>query len=156
MEILEAKTDAHFDAVRRLLAAYIAEHGFSPNTSSIFRDLGDLPGRYAPPDGALFLAVLGEEPIGCVALAASADGTAELKRLFVSPPRRGAGVGRALCQAVIAHARETGRPRLVLSARASWTPAVSLFTSLGFIATEPFKPLKPVDMIFMGRSSPWT
>ena len=49
MNIIEARTEAHFDAVRRLLAAYIAEQGFSPNTSSIFRDLGELPGRYASP-----------------------------------------------------------------------------------------------------------
>lgn len=55
MNIIEARTEAHFDAVRRLLAAYIAEQGFSPNTSSIFRDLGEIPGRYAPPGGRLLL-----------------------------------------------------------------------------------------------------
>ena len=95
MNIIEARTEEHFDAVRRLLAAYIAEQGFSPNTSSIFRDLGDLPGRYAPPECRFLLAMSGDEPVGCIGLAKATEEIGELKRLYVSPARRGAGVGRA-------------------------------------------------------------
>ena len=149
MNIIEARTEAHFDAVRRLLAAYIAEQGFSPNTSSIFRDLGELPGRYASPGGRLLLAMSGDEPVGCIGLARAADQIGELKRLYVSPARRGAGVGRALCGELIAQARAAGYQQLALSARDSWKPAVTLFQSLGFRIAPPFKTVKPIDLVFM-------
>lgn len=59
MQLLEPKTEEHFDAVRRLMASYIAEMGFSPNTTTIFEDLGNLPGRYARPRGRLFAGYAG-------------------------------------------------------------------------------------------------
>ena len=149
MNIIEARTEEHFDAVRRLLAAYIAEQGFSPNTSSIFRDLGELPGRYAPPEGRFLLAMSGDEPVGCIGLAKATDEIGELKRLYVSPARRGAGVGRALCAELIAQARAAGYQQLALSARDAWKPAVTLFQSLGFRIARPFKPVKPIDLVFM-------
>jgi acetylglutamate kinase len=149
MNIIEARTEAHFDAVRRLLAAYVAEQGFSPNTSSIFRDLGEIPGRYAPPGGRLLLAMSGDEPVGCIGLARATDQIGELKRLYVSPARRGAGVGRALCGELIAQARAAGYQQLALSARDSWKPAVTLFQSLGFRIAPPFKKVKPIDLVFM-------
>lgn len=150
MNIVEALTESQFDAVRRLLAAYIAEQGFSPNTSSIFRDLGELPGRYAPPDGSLLMAMRGDEAIGCVALGRATAADGELKRLYVAPGRRGAGVGRALCRAAIERARDVGYRRILLSVRESWKPAVALFGSLGFVVTHPFKAVKPVDLVFLG------
>lgn len=150
MDIIEARDDAHYDAIRRLMAAYIAEHGFSPNTSSIFDDLGNLPGRYAPPQGAFLLAMDQREAIGCIGLTRAADDAGELKRLYVSPARRGTGVGRRLCEALIGRARAAGYRRLLLSVRASWQPAVALFQSLGFVVSEPFKTVKPVDLVFLG------
>lgn len=149
MNIIEASTESQYDAVRRLLAAYIAEQGFSPNTSSIFRDLGELPGRYAPPSGRMLLAMSGDEPVGCIGLAKATAEIGELKRLYVSPARRGAGVGRALCAELIAEARAAGYQQLALSARDAWKPAVTLFQSLGFRIAPPFKKVKPIDLVFM-------
>ena len=153
MQLLEPKTEEQFDAVRRLMSSYIAEMGFSPNTTTIFEDLGNLPGRYARPRGRLLLAVLGDKPVGCAALAEAINTEhmhGELKRLYVRPEHRGAGIGEALAKAIIADARDVGYQRLLLSARASWKPAIGLFEKLGFAPTEPFKDVKPVDLVFMG------
>ena len=59
------------------------------------QELADLPGRYAPPEGALLLAVEGEVAVGCVGFRPRVDGEAELKRLYVRPSHRGRQVGRA-------------------------------------------------------------
>lgn len=153
MNVIEATTEQDFDAVRRLLAAYIAEMGFSPNTSTIFSDIGDLPGRYARPGGRLLVAHIGDKPVGCVGLAGVPDAgrmQGELKRLYVRPEHRGAGIGRALVGALVAEARDAGYQQLVLSTRHSWTPAINLFVAMGFRVVEPFKQVKPVDLVFMG------
>ncbi len=52
----------------------------------------ELPGRYAPPTGALLVARIDDEAVGCVALRPLERDICELKRLYVrpgSPGRRG-------------------------------------------------------------------
>lgn len=68
-------------------------------------ELATLPGAYAPPAGALLLAQLDGIAVGCVACRPAEGGSCELKRLYVRPAARGAGVGRQLVTTLIAIAR---------------------------------------------------
>ena len=58
--------------------------------------------------------------------------TAELKRMYVEPDRRGAGVGRALLDALEAAAREKGVARLVLETGIHQAAAIALYRAAGF------------------------
>jgi ribosomal protein S18 acetylase RimI-like enzyme len=60
------------------------------------------------------------------------DGEAEFRMLGVRPEARGRGVGRALVEACVARARETGRSALVLSTPPAWTVGQRLYVGLGF------------------------
>ena len=57
---------------------------------------------------------------------------AELESVVVSASYRRAGIGRALCRAVLDWSRSQGATELVLEVRAASSAAIALYASLGF------------------------
>jgi GNAT superfamily N-acetyltransferase len=96
------------------------------------RELAELPGDYAPPDGRLLLAWHHERPVGCIALRRLDATTGEVKRLYVRPEARGRRTGWRLVEQVVAAAREIGYRRLVLDTLPQMAEARSLYRSFGF------------------------
>jgi putative acetyltransferase len=114
-------------------------------------DIDALPRPYVPPAGTILLARAGDEPAGSVGPARLDDTTAELRRLWVRPPFRRAGVARALTLACIERAAALGYERVVLDVVPSRTGAIDLYRSLGFTEIEPYDEY-PFPMVFLGRS----
>ena len=102
------------------------------------KELAELPGAYAPPEGRLFIAYDAETPVGCVALRKIGEGTCEMKRLYLRPSSRGTGLGRQLAGLVIEAAREIGYQKMRLDTLASMKPATALYQSLGFQRIAPY------------------
>lgn len=115
---------------------------------------GDIA-KLADPEGntRLFIAAENDELVGCVFLDRRSDRVAEVKRLYVRPGARGAGLGRSLMEAVIAAAREDGYGKLLLFTAPFTEAAQSLYEDLGFEYTAPFECEAPEeaydDVIFM-------
>jgi GNAT superfamily N-acetyltransferase len=123
---------ALFRAYAKALPVDLAPQGFS-------QELKSLPGPYAPPLGDLLLAKRGDHVLGCVALKAlEPPGVAEIKRLFVRPQARGAGVGKALVESVIATARKLGYRELKLDTLPEMSGAIALYESFGFAPIPPY------------------
>jgi GNAT superfamily N-acetyltransferase len=78
------------------------------------------------------------ELIGSAAIKRLADGTAELKRLYVRPSARGTGLGRMLAAAAIERARELGYAVIRLDTLPKMEAARGIYASLGFKPCEPF------------------
>ena len=122
------------DLVRGLFSEYQAGLNIDLCFQSFEEELTSLPGRYAPPQGEILFA---EGPAGgiggVVAMRALDPFTAEMKRLYVRPSFQGAGLGRALAEAVIDTARRRGYSRLRLDTLPMMGAAIALYRKLGFV-----------------------
>ncbi len=78
------------------------------------------------------------EAIGCGALRALTDGAAEVKRMYVRPHARGAGVSRALLGALEDEARARGFEVIRLETGIRQPEAMRLYASAGYTEIEGF------------------
>lgn len=124
---------------RRLFEEYATSLGIGVCLQGFDQELATLPGRYAPPEGRLLLAVKADEAAGCVALRALEPGVCEMKRLFVRPAYRGLGVGGLLVDQVIREAKSVGYDRILLDTLPSMTSALALYRRLGFREIAPYR-----------------
>ncbi|MBA8825198.1 GNAT superfamily N-acetyltransferase [Saccharopolyspora lacisalsi] len=90
-------------------------------------------GDFVPPRG-VFLLVRAEGTVaGCGALRTEQDGTAEIRRMWISSTLRGRGAGRRLLWALEDHARRYGCHRVRLDTAAELDEARSLYASAGYV-----------------------
>lgn len=141
--IIPALTVQDIAAVRVLVGEYVASLGVNLSFQGIEKEIASLPGGYAAPTGALFLARMASrsdadpsglagEPAGCVALHRLDGETCEMKRLFVRPEYRGYGIGQSLANRILAEARSLGYKRMRLDTLDRLEDAVRLYRKLGF------------------------
>jgi putative acetyltransferase len=136
--IVHATQPSEIAAVGALFTEYARAVDAPCCFAGLEREVATLPGEYAPPAGRLFLALDALSSAGCVALRPLDADTAEIKRLYVRPAYRGQSVGRALAEAAIAAARQTGRRRVVLDTLPSMGEAIALYRSLDFKEFAPY------------------
>ncbi|HSH68801.1 MAG TPA: GNAT family N-acetyltransferase [Deferrisomatales bacterium] len=131
--IVEAASRAEIEAIRALFQEYAAGLGLDLGFQDFAGELASLPGEYAPPRGALLLAVDGPAVLGCVGLRPFAwPDLAELKRLYVRPEGRGRQLGRRLSEAALGIARGIGYRRVRLDTLSTMAAARHLYAALGF------------------------
>lgn len=148
-----AATPGDIAAIRDLFTTYAAGLGVDLGYQGFDAELAGLPGRYAPPRGALLLARGADgAPLGCVALRAiDPVGCCEMKRLFVRPAARGTGLGRALAEAVIAEAARLGHREMRLDSLPGMRDAIALYTRIGFTPIAPYYATPVAGTVFLAR-----
>ncbi|MBU3738329.1 MAG: GNAT family N-acetyltransferase [Rhodoferax sp.] len=136
--------DAHadIDAARTLFREYAHSLGIDLCFQGFEEELLKLPGRYAPPLGLLYLAVVGDAMAGCCALqpldTSDYADACEMKRLYVRPGFRGLGLGRTLAEAILDGARQAGYSCLLLDTLDDMESARALYQDLGFEEIPPY------------------
>lgn len=138
MTIVPAHTSEQIEWARNLFLDYANELNVDLCFQNFAAELEELPGKYAPPDGALLLAMNDQHAVGCVALRRWSATDAEMKRLYIQPSYRQLGLGRELTECIVERARELGYRRVVLDTLDSMQGAQALYRSLGFASIEPY------------------
>ncbi len=126
------------EEIRRLFVEYAESLGIDLEFQGFDAELEGLPGRYAPPEGALILVLVEGRAAGCVALRRIEDGICEMKRLYVRQAYRGLGLGGALATRAIEEARARGYRLMRLDTLPSMQAAMGLYAALGFCPIEPY------------------
>ena len=149
VRVLIPTTAEQLDQVRALMRAFIAWHRQRHqqdlalidsyfDAAGFEMELAGLPGKYAPPRGQLLLALVGDQPAGCVALREVDPTRCEMKRMFVYPDQQGQGIGRALAEGVIRDACTMGYKSMLLDTSIRQPEAQALYRRLGFRNIEPY------------------
>lgn len=96
------------------------------------------PDEVAEGQGAFCVVEDEGSPVGCGAVRLIDADTAELKRMYIVPARRGAGIARRLLAALEAEARALGVRRLVLEMGVRQDSALALYRKNGFRTVPPY------------------
>ncbi|RZL63295.1 MAG: GNAT family N-acetyltransferase [Variovorax sp.] len=168
IRLIPAVSASELDAARAMFRRYAAALDTDLAFQHFEEELATLPGDYASPRGALWLAVCEDvgaadngtrrpadesaptlqqadrtlRVAGCCALrpldTVDYPNAAEMKRLYVHPDFRGLGLGRQLAEAVLDAARAGGYACVLLDTLDDMESARALYEDLGFAEVPPY------------------
>ena len=142
VEFRPAETPEEFAVARTLFIDYQASLDIDLCFQGFEAELASLPGEYAGPMGALFLAWVDGAPAGCCGLRpmVSSDhlNACEMKRLFVRPAFRGFGLGRQLVERIMMQAQISGYATMLLDTLSDMETARALYHEAGFVEVAPY------------------
>jgi len=142
IELAEPSSTEDMVAVRAIFLEYARSLSVDLYFQDFESELQQLPGEYAPPRGALLLAMVNHEVAGCCALrpldSADASNASEMKRLYVRPAFRRLGLGRKLAEAILDAARQNDYSCVLLDTLDEMETARALYEDLGFEEIPPY------------------
>ncbi len=154
MKIIQAETQEQIESVREIFREYEKWLDLDLCFQGFEKELAELPGKYAKPDGLLWLAIDEDEKVaGCIALRRVEDGVCEMKRLFVRSGYQGSGIGKLLVHSLINEARKIGYTKMRLDTYPQkMGKAVDVYRKQGFVETAPYYDNPHDDVIYMELS----
>ena len=102
----------------------------------------------APPDGLVLIARMAGRPVGCACLKGLGHDVADIKRVWVAPEARGAGIGRRLMDEVEARALAAGCDRVRLETNRTLVEAIAMYRGRGYREVPPFNEERYADHWF--------
>ena len=153
ISIVQAENSEQIASARLLFREYEKALGLDLCFQDFEAELAGLPGKYALPDGRLWLAYTGSKLAGCIALRKLDDSVCEMKRLFVRDGFRGQQIGVQLIERLITAARQAGYQTMRLDTFPDkMGKAVSLYESHGFLSIPPYYDNPSENVLFMELS----
>lgn len=145
---LELRTvDPDEPDARAAVARYVAElddrfaAGFAPGPL-------DTGGLRPAERGAFVLAVSDGDPVACGGLRDLGEGWAEVKRMWVDPSWRGAGLGARMLRHLEAEAARGGFAGVRLDTHGSLTEAIAMYERAGYRRTERYNDNPDAEVFF--------
>ncbi len=131
MMIRDARID-EMGEIRTMFIEYSNWMNYEPCFTSFQKELDNLPGKYVSPDGALLVAEINRELVGCAALEKMDDYRCEIKRVWVRDKHQGLNIGVSLINLIIDRAKEIGYKKMYLETIPKSKKAIEIYESLGF------------------------
>ena len=130
MKLVSYSESLHRAAYERLNREWIErEFEIEPHDIAIFAS----PQRYIIDRGGfIFMAELEGEIVGTCSAIQLGVGVYELAKLAVTDSAQGLGLGRALCERIIAEARRRGACEVLITTNTKLKTAMQLYEKLGF------------------------
>ncbi|MDN3655069.1 GNAT family N-acetyltransferase [Ferruginibacter paludis] len=152
---IETYTDIYKSLVGSLIVSIQKDEFGIPITLAMQPDLNQIPGYYQVKNGNFWIAKVGEEVAGTIALLDIGNGQAALRKMFVAKPYRGKvfGIGQGLLNTLINWAIQKDIKEIFLGTTAKFVGAQRFYEKNGFIeiAKEQLPqqfPLTAVDVKF--------
>jgi putative acetyltransferase len=136
--IVDGHAENSIATVRELFLEYAAWLTVDLCFQDFEAELATLPGKYAPPAGAILLAQVDGVVAGCVAMRRLEASIGEMKRLWVRQSFRSCGIGKLLIEAITERARAAGYARLRLDTLPQMRAAQALYRALNFYEVPPY------------------
>ncbi len=140
IQVIIADREQHAPHIRELFWEYlqwanarvIEEFNVSFDIATMLEgDMQNLD-KFMPPHGRLLLGYIEENLAGIACLKALTPGIGEVKRMYVRPNHRKAGLGRALLNHLLEEARDIGYQLVRLDSARFMQEAHQLYRSCGF------------------------
>ena len=140
IQVIIADKGKHAPQIRELFWEYLqwanarVNEEFNVNfdiVTMLEDDMQDLD-KFMPPQGRLLLGYIEKDLAGIACLKALTPSIGEVKRMYVRPSRRKAGLGRALLNQLLQEARHIGYQLVRLDSAQFMREAHQLYRSLGF------------------------
>lgn len=135
-------TPFEFDELRAILREYAQSIQVDLCFQNFEDELATLPGEYVEPRGALLMARINGELVGCCALRpldnVDYPNACEMKRLYVRKAYRQLGIGRQLVEAIMDCARQADYDCVLLDTLSDMESARALYQDLNFEEIPPY------------------
>jgi putative acetyltransferase len=128
--IILTYNDDHAAAFNRLNRAWLEEHALLEDGDR--KQLEHPRESILAKGGEIFIAVMGEEVVGCCAVIPLDASVVELAKLAVDARARGHGLGRRLTETGLSWARHRGAKKVILLSSTKLQAALRLYERLGF------------------------
>jgi putative acetyltransferase len=150
VELRQVDSESDIESAREIFREYEERLALDLCFQNFEDELKRLPGKYSPPSGRLYLARIGDDVAGCIAMRELEPGVCEMKRLFVREDFRGKQIGRMLIDKLLSDARDLGYRRMRLD---TFPPkmgnAVRIYESYGFYQIAPYYNNPTEGVLFM-------
>ena len=150
-EFIFALANDEYAAAKTLFMEYAEWLNIDLGFQQFEEELFSLQTMYAAPGGCIILVKEAGRFVACVAVRDKGNKTAELKRMFVQPGMRKAGIAASMLHLAVAFCTNAGYELLKLDTLASMKPAVAFYKKHGFTETAAYYYNPNADTIYFER-----
>jgi carbonic anhydrase len=145
--IKEAQNTEDLFEARKLILEYVnwlgneggPEVKITLASQNFDKELDTLNVTYGYPDGAIFLAIKSDKAVAVGGIKRFNDRECEVKRMFVQPGSRGAGIGKLLLTKCIEAAKSLHYETIKLDTADFMKSAIKLYTDAGFVEIAAYR-----------------
>jgi putative acetyltransferase len=134
---LRLATNSDCPEIKRLVFEVLAEFGLKPDESSLDRDIDDIQHHYFNRNGCFYVVEQEQTIIATLGLYQLDEQRCELRKMYILPEHRAAGLGKQLLELAISEAKQRGYSRMELETASPLKAAVALYQGYGFSEFKP-------------------